>query len=463
MFTKEKASRSNLKIRKQLDYSWLIMRQDTSKSLVTIDGIIDDCDVDQALLAECKLHYGWCSLHDGDAQKAIEYFLESIHINKLLNEKEEIIRGLNGLGAAYSEFSLYQSTIDAFKQALEYSADLNKPLLSVPVRLNILSLYLESYDFTSLYKELTNFNQIIEKYDLIKQIPDDNLSVLYSYSAAAEQEKNALSKASQLLTQAKRLAIQSKNPNALFFVEQYIAKQLSLTNQPEASMTLYQDLLKKYNYDTMGVSYYCMVYQYSSALVDLGELNKAISVLSELITDYNPKYVPYSIIKSHELLGHCYSEIVNHVDGYLYLKKSNHLQKKMTDFDGQQQIALLEQSSKIESLSQQAHSEKVMRKKLEKLHESMLLIERIGKNIASSLKMSEIVSILFKDFQQHIGINNIAIGLFDGNKTLIFEHVIESGVKTEGFTLSLEQEDSHCIDCFKQQKTLLPDEYQIIP
>ncbi|MGR6834284.1 sensor domain-containing diguanylate cyclase [Aliivibrio wodanis] len=454
-------SRHELKIREKLDYSWLIMRQDTSKSLLVINSILNDNNVDQGLLAECKLHYAWCSLHDCDAPKAIEFFLESIRLNKLLNEREEIIRGLNGLGAAYSELSLYQSRINAFNQALEYSVNLNKPLLTVPVKLNILNLYLENAEFDLLHKELESFKKIIEKYDLIKQIADDNLSILYTYHAASTQEKGALSKASQLLEQAKQLAIQSKNLGAQFFIDQYIAKQLYLTGQIEASLKKHHDMLEAHNYDTMGVTYYCMVYQYSSILVDIGEVNKAISILSKLITGSPLKYAPYAIIKSHELLSHCYAETNNHTDAYLYLKKSNQLKKQMTELDGKQQMDLLQQNSKIESLSQQAHSEKTMRKKLERLHESMLLIERIGKNIASSLNMSEIVNMLFDAFDKHIGINNIAIGLFDENKELVFEHAIESGIKMNGFTLSLDEKNSHSVRCFIQQQTLVPKEHEL--
>lgn len=99
-------------------------------------------------------------------------------------------------------------------------------------------------------------------------------------------------------------------------------------------------------------------------------------------------------------------------------------------------------------------------KEIEQSHQNTKLLSNIGREIASSLSVKEIVEKIYKNVNELMDASSFGIAIFNKEKNLLdFIYNIEKGKALPFYSLDLEKDNRPATWCFKNQKELFINDY----
>ncbi len=447
---------NELEIKIQLDKSWEIMQFDTQSAFDIIHCVLSSSSVTKEIKAECELHLGWCFVYQGEPEVAAQHFLESTSLYSAIHNKPKMIRCFNGLGVSYMEQSLYQSAIESLTQALQLFTSVDELALEIPILLNIATIYLELDNSKAALITLEQVRTIFEDKSIKAEITNDNLSLFHSCMAEALQATNELDKAEQHLTTSKQLAEISQCSLIIFLSDLGTVRQYKLKNELPSALAAYEQLLKRFNRSTAGVSYHIAQYEYAHTFFLLNQFDDAIGRLNAMINSFTHNRKSTIIIKAQELLSHCYAKNGLFEKAFTTLKKVSIDKEWLDGEEAQQQLELFKQKNRIDDLKQKVDSEREMRLELQTLHNRFLLIEKLGQDLASSLDMTVVISKLYTAVSEVMNVSALCLGIHNPLKNgLDFDYAIEFDEQLSPYHIPLIEAISFNARCFIQQETVL--------
>ena len=88
---------------------------------------------------------------------------------------------------------------------------------------------------------------------------------------------------------------------------------------------------------------------------------------------------------------------------------------------------------------------------LQRSHDQTVVLNEIGRQITSTLSVSEIIEKVYENLNKLMDAQNLGIGIYDEEKSeLFFPEPIENGTKLESFSYSLDNSKRLAIKCFKE-------------
>ena len=92
---------------------------------------------------------------------------------------------------------------------------------------------------------------------------------------------------------------------------------------------------------------------------------------------------------------------------------------------------------------------------LQKSHDQTILLNEIGRQITSTLNVSEIIEKVYENVNKLMDAQNMGIGIFrESENDLLFPEPIEKGNKLKSFSYPIENADRLAVKCFKENKEM---------
>lgn len=92
---------------------------------------------------------------------------------------------------------------------------------------------------------------------------------------------------------------------------------------------------------------------------------------------------------------------------------------------------------------------------LQKSHDQTILLNEIGRQITSTLNVSEIIEKVYENVNKLMNAQNMGIGIYkEDEEVLFFPEPIEKGNKLKSFSYPLEQSSRLAVKCFKENREM---------
>ncbi|MBD3635836.1 MAG: GAF domain-containing protein [Crocinitomicaceae bacterium] len=92
---------------------------------------------------------------------------------------------------------------------------------------------------------------------------------------------------------------------------------------------------------------------------------------------------------------------------------------------------------------------------LQKVHDETILLNEIGRQITSTLSVSEIIEKVYENVNKLMDAQNLGIGIYVEDKNeIFFPEPIEKGNKLKSFSYSVDKSDRLAIQCFRDNKEI---------
>ncbi|RKF17759.1 diguanylate cyclase [Alginatibacterium sediminis] len=437
-----------------LNESWDVMQTSPESSRLIIEDLLASDGLSIGKQAECNLHLGWCEMYSARPKDASNFFLQCIDLYHGLDNLSLLIKAYNGLGSSYAEVSLFQSAITAFNEALSHCKTEGFQKQSVPVYLNILLIYTELENLGSSKETLKELDRLITHYGA----DEDNLSIYQSLTADVYLLEGKFSAALEHYTKSLEYARHANSDFASCTALIGLSRLNRLSGKYQLAQQELDEIVRNFKADSVGSHYHYAAFEQGLLHLANNNVSAAIDTFERSLGDSGAVQQLVPLIRIQQELSDCYSQIGEYklaLDNILLVNKAK---ESMSGAEAQQQLLLHHAQEKVSRLEREAQSERKMRLKLETLHRGLLMIEKIGRQLASSLDLPEIVSRFYQSMKDAVEVDAVAIGLYDVNQDCLdFEHAIEFDEKMERFQIPLNEKTSLNVKCFKTQKVMLVD------
>ncbi|RKF17758.1 diguanylate cyclase [Alginatibacterium sediminis] len=441
-------------IEESLSKSWDVMVSDPAIARTIIQSLLREDTLSDIRKGECYMHLGWCDLYSGQAQQASQHFLNCIELEFDIKEVSILIKAYNGLGSSYTEQGLFKAAIVAFNQALAYCQSEAQRKQSIPTHLNVLTIYVEIEDLVAAKQTVCEIERLISAFGTspentcIEQILKGDICLLES----------ELERAQSFYCEGLAYAEQSESQFATFDAKLGMCRVARLQGNTQIARQILDQLQTDFDLRSAGNSFYYLSIEQALLLCGDKDVDGAIKLLEKTIAQEQGSLKLLPVIKAQEKLSDFYAMQGDYESAFSSLHLVFKSKEQIAGSEAQQQLILYQANENFQRLQQEAKSERKMRLELEELHQRLTLIEKIGRDLSSSLDLSEIVRHFYRSMKHELGVDAVAIGTFNElENSLEFDFAIEFDRYMEPFQIAIDDPMSLNAECFLTQGMLVAD------
>lgn len=387
----------------------------------------------------CLTYIGWCDNISNNFLKASTNHL----IANQFFEKEQNLEGMiatcNGLLSDYLKLGEIELAIRNGIKGIELANEIDDEHNLIPLLINTAETYVESEN----YDEALTIIERLKSCDY--DIKEAHEVAMLGILSKCKLNTNKLNEAYSYCNEA--LRIMEKN-NDIVEKEEFMSTRAEINyrlGNIDEAIKEFQVIIE----NTIGNNdSYCKIKTsirwaecyYNSGEYDLAKEKLFIATSDEKLVDFINLRV-----KVYELLKNIYSKMGEYKKAYEIFEKYDEYKKEANINHSTIWLSLL----KYKSATNEAKAYKTLYKKID-------LISEVGRKITSSLVLDEIVHLIYDEIGKLVESDIFGIALYNKEKDmLIYESFIENGEEADYKEISIEDNRSFGVYCFKSKKEVL--------
>ena len=401
-------------------------------------------------IAESKLHEGWCLLIKSkyeESHKALDYSMENF---LSLKNKDGEAKVLNAFGVLYNCISNYDTAMEYYTKSLELSTKTNNNERIAASCINI----------GKLYFELEKYGKALDYYDkaeivLKKTKNKEQLSVCQVYVGDIYEIKGNFKKSLSYYTSGLENAESSKN-------------RVSECNCLTSLGNTYQKIGDFYKAE----KFHLQSLEIAKLLGDkLSKLECLINLGTYyLIRDDNEKSLKFykdalklsksiksKFFESKSYLGisNCYESINMTKEALLNYKKYHNLKIELQNIEIDVKLKNKNAQNRIIAAKKETKAHRKKNAELKEAFDKVSLLNKIGKDITSSLDLETVMTTIYKNISTFISADLFGIALYDKEcNEIIFKYFIVDGKRLTPEIISVNSKASMAAWVIQHGKTL---------
>jgi len=389
-------------------------------------------------MADSKLIEGWCLLLKNNYNNSLEALEISLSAFKEIKDSHGEIKALNAFGVLYSNISNYETAMKYYTESLNLSQKTKDDERLVSAYINIGSLYTESGKIEESSDCYDKAIEILKKNKNKAQLCACLINIGENYQVQNKLD-DALDKYNQSLKISREIKNKVYESNCLTSIGKIYQKKgdfeksdIFHSKSLEIAESLGDMLSKSECLTNLAILY-----------LNEGSFDKSIKYHEEALNLSKNIGSKYYMVQNYAGLTNTYEQkgvMQKAFDNFkLYHNAFSDLQNDEIDV----KLQIMNAQYNIDASKKEAAEQRIRNKELKEAFERVSLLNKIGKDITSSLDMETVMTNIYMNLLSFISADLFGIALYYKDSDEVdFKYFLENGKRTKRYRKPLKREGS---------------------
>lgn len=408
--------------------------------------------------ANSILNQGWCYNFLAKYEKSLSLLEEALLLFQEINHYLGTTKAFNALGSVYFNLGRFEQALEYYTKSLELGEKHDNFERQIAALNNIGEVLWELKDQKQALSYFNRALVIAEKYNQLEKIGNILVNIGQGYKTLEKYDEatKSLERALEIGENLKDYINQVKSFNLLGTVYLEQGNLEKAEDCHKKALTISMDTGNKLG-ELEALMSLARIHKERRDWITALSLNKQAH---RLVKNIQAKGYLYKICFEISFL---YEELGKYKLSLNYLKQSYYSEKEVKNEETNKRIQRITLQYEIDKSKQEAEIYRLknveLKKKSEELEESyriLKIIDKIGKQITSSLDIRVITETVYKNVNSLMDVSVLAIAKIEyEDRVLDYRFYIEEGKINPGFTIPWDSQTSFGVYSFKNKTVLM--------